>query len=477
MRPKNQWVLIVLGLIAVLIWMIPGCSDDDEVITDNGGDADCDSAAALIVIANDSLASQMDDVINVTLDNPDSSFRPREVDFSGLNELYEQAVTLCPTNPDAQFGSAFTGLMIYLADTALNNLIDRIKYAADTISYGSKVAPPLKMFPTIVDGRKLTPDGIPMTANGFVDILPSLVSLDFAIMDAAPDDPQISEIQDHFESQLLPKIANARIRLANILNDANYTFVITPEMQGNSGADSIVIDRTDFSVFLAVAYAAEAAIHIFLARDLDIYPYSIASVETALNSGSSFLNLRPGNHMDSAKVKILAAKDAVINAIDYLIAEIGTDQSYDLIEIPSGGLADLNEANDTIDYYFTYFDAPKDLDIIWTDHWIWIDDPYGGHSEAVKETLSVNVDISQFFDNPMNNPKNFLPGYTVSLTDLDSLMGACYEWTDDTFETWDWPDPTFNGLLPNMTDAMLREHLLDDGSSWIKSDCDTVDID
>lgn len=565
--PRKELLKLVVGLVVLFVWLIPGCGDD-EITKPPVPDIDCDSALTIIGAANDSLASQMNVVINQTLDNPDSSFRPRDIDFAGVNSLYEQAVAICPSNLDAQFGAAFTGLLLYLTDSELNDLVDRIKDVVDTMSSAAKMARPLRMLPDIDFGGPLAPDAIPMTAGGFVDALPSLVSLDYAVVSAAAADPQISEIQSNLENRLLPKIISARSRLVNILNSPGYTFTITPEMQGNNGADSVVMDRTDFSVFLAISYAAEAALHVFFARDLDINSYSLSDIESALNTGSTFLGLKAGGvgatHMSDAKTGILLAKDALVNAVNYLLAEIGsTDQTYALIEIPTGGAADLNQFRDSLNYYFTYFNGAKDIDVTING----------------KDTV-LSVDISKFFDAPMDNPKNFIPAYSITITEMDSLFAgfaamhfnrdkywdslqsiygltspndtpffdyhlpdqnsaefysmlsdrgvwpaygsrqfvfgwddlyhwggsdttniwyyesmkmrlyheyyedreeyfveACYQWTANLYTAWSFPDPTFNGLLPAMTSDKLKEMILNDSSSWQKSECDTLDFD
>jgi hypothetical protein len=472
---KSRKGFLIFALCTMLfLWFGFGC-EEDEVIT-NGQDEDCVRAAELVNSANDSLASQMDVAINQTLDNPDSSFRPRDIDFTGVYALYNEAALLCDTNIDAKFGAAFTGMLTFLTDTELNTLIDRIKYVVDTIEANSKIPLPLKMLPHINVGGPLAPEGIPLTVSRFGDVLPSLMSLDYGIMSAAGDDPVISEVQAVLENSLLPRITTSRSRITEILSNTGYTFTITPAMQGNSGADSVILDRTDFKVFQAILYAAEAVLHIACARDLDVATYTIDGLADKLMQDSSFLNLRSGNvgvnHMLSAKNSILSAKASLIIAADYLIAEIGTDQSYDLIEIPSNGAADINQFKDSLNHYFTYFDNPKELEIIWTKGW-----EYQGEPPVwtqVKDTLTMMVDISKFFDSAMVNPKQFLPDYTIMTQDLGAQTEVCFSWDANSYTNWTWPYPTFNGLLPEMTSQELKELIMNDSTSWKQSFCDTI---
>ncbi len=473
MRTVKKSLLPGLCTILILLWLGLGC-DEDSTGSDPA-ETDCQTAAGLITQANDSLASQMDVVINQTLDNPDSSFRPRDIDFTGVYNLYNQAANLCPENLDAKFGAAFTGMLTFLADTELNTLIDRIKYAIDTAEANSGVGGAIKMLPHINPGRPISPDGIPLTVSGFNDVLPSLMSLDYGLMAAAAVDPMISDVQAVLENSLLPRIDTAGTRMAEILNYPNYTFYITPAMQGNSGADSVLIDHTDFHVFQAVLYAASAVLHVACARDLNVAVYTIEGLADKLMQDSSFLNLKSGNvganHMTSAKTGLDSAKAALVLAVGHLIAEIGTVQTYDLIEIPGGGEADLIEFRDSLNYYYAYMNGPDELEIIWTDYWDYVGDPPVW--TAIKDTITMTVDIRQFFINPMNNPKQFLPDYTISTQDLGTQTEVCFQWDSTSYTTWTWPYPTFNGLLPGMTSQEFKD-IVTDSASWEQTICDTI---
>jgi hypothetical protein len=561
MSKSSKSLVVIIGSILVLLWLGLGCEEDKG--TDDGTPSGCTVAASLVDQANDSLGSMMVTIIDVTLDDPDSSFRPEDIDFTGVYDLYNQAATMCPSNLDAQFGAGFTGLLTYLADPELNDLIDQIKYLYDTSVTTPRTPKPLNLLPIINADGPLSPDAIPLRAGEFHDALPSLVALDLGLAELAADDPTISDIQNNLETRLLPKIIAARINLAAIINVPTFTFTITPAMQGNSGADPIILDRTDFSVMLAIAYSAEAVLHVFFARDLDFSEYSIAGVEEALNQGSTFLDLKGSGvgagHIATAKARIASAVGALTDALDYLAAEIGTDQTYDLIPVPSGGASEINYYKDALSYYYDYLVNPQDIDVFING----------------KDTI-ITVDLKQFFDNPMNNPKDFLPDYTLTLDLIDSFyidfaamhfnreaywdslqsiygisipndsptfdhhlpmlnnedfyrliaeysysgdgrqqfifgwddlqnycdptniwcyesnnmydysdywynpddisIAMCYTWGAGTFAAWTWPDATFNGLFPGMTESLLKELTYGDGTGWQQSGCDTSDF-
>lgn len=457
MRPKGRHFYGAMCMALCVIWLVQGCGEagpDDMT----GGETDCDRAAELVLIANDSLGSQLNYVEDEILEEADSSFRPGDIDFSGVNSLYEEAISLCPTNLDAQFGAAFTGLLIFLADEDLNNLYDRVKYLIDTMEANSGKLAPLGMLPDVNPGGFLAPAGIPLRVRHFGDVLPPLISLDYAIISTAADDPMINDLQQILESSLLPRIVSSRNRLLEVLGDASYTFTVTPEMQGNSGASQVELDRSDFRVFLAIMYAAEASVHIICARDLDIYPYNANGLENALHQDSSFLGLKPGgvgaNHMSSAKAGILSAEVALETAIDHLLAEINTDQTYDFIKVYPEDEEELQDIQDSLAHYRTYFYGPIELEVTLGDN-----------------DTTLTVDLRQFFDNPMENPKAFLPGYTITLEGENEITQVCYTWDANTFAEWSWPDVTFNGLLPGMMHDQFKEIIMGDGAGWLKSDC------
>jgi len=556
--------------------------DQADADGDGTGDAcegaltPCDSAALIVATANDSLGRQMYELIEVTLDDPDSTFRPHDIDFTGLNGMYQQATVLCATNIDASFGLAFTGLMVFLQDETLNDFIDRMKYVFDTLNFYPPS--PAAKLPGVVTGGSMTMDGLPLATDNIFRILPAFYELDRAVMRVAAGDPMISEFQTIIETSLLPKVVQARTYMDKVLSYPDYTFTITPMMQGNAGADDVILDRSDFQVIQASLYGAEAGLRIFLARNLDLTEYSDAGITTALDQSSSFLSLKAGgvglNHMQTAKDRILTAADHIDVALDNLIAEIGTDQFNDLIQVYPEDMQDLLDMKDSLTHYKSYFDGPKEWSVVYD----------------TADTFSTTVDISQFFDNPMDNPKLFLPTYDITIeaisgayigfvdqhfsrsaywAAMDTIYGLtfpydtadwsgdamsfvnhlpdgdnsefyyllyqeswnwgswtdvgrlqfvfgwddvtydgwgnvrsawsyysnnlweyhdlyenpdrviiCYVWEADTWGEWEFPDPTFNDLMPIMTNAELKDLIIENSPDfWQKSDCDTVSFD
>ncbi|MCK4857477.1 MAG: hypothetical protein KAT58_05890 [candidate division Zixibacteria bacterium] len=569
---KHANVILFAALVVTTCFCLLTIACDGE--SELNGPGNGDDYSVLIATANDSLGNQMFDLIENTIEDADSTLRPRDVDFTELHNLYLRISNQYPDGLDAKFGSAFTGLMLFLQDPDLNNLVDRFKYVYDTLTFNA--LPPLEWTPRFGGGGPLFVDGLPLHGDHILRLLPSLVSIDNAAIDAAASDPMISELQAILESGLLPKIVASRQRMADVLADTDYTFIVTPKMQGNEGADFIELDKSDFQVLQAGLYAAEAGLRVFFSRDLDIVSYQDVGVTEAARQNSGFLDLKQDgiglNHMQAARDLILEASDHLETALNSLINEVGTDQFNDLIQVYPHDLSDLYEIRDSLISYRHFFDGPRVLTVVFNDK---------------ADTFSTLVDINQFFNNPMDNPKRFVPSYTVTIeamsgfyksyagmyfsrdrywAAMDSIYGLtrpndtdtwsgdtssfsnhlpetdsdefyrllgelsdwyigdygcqqfvfgwddvefmgwgdprdpwsyssqrmwqylelykhpeqvriCYEWVADTFEDWDFPDPTFNGLMPNLTNPEIRDLVRDLGIDWKKADCDTTYFD
>jgi len=560
MNAARGMLCIVFALSAVML--APGCGDDDNPTAPQNGV----SSDSLLQVANDSLGRLMVEMVQETLDNLDSSFRPGDLDFTGVYGLYTRAVAGDPANKSARFGCAFCGLMSFLADDDLNGFYDRMKNLVDTVDLS-----PAGAMPQFSLGRGMVPEGIPSSGDRVGVLLYDPLRFSNRIASSALADPRISELQQIFEDRLLPLVQAARAHLTVIVDDPAFTFILTPEMQGNPGADPIELDRADFRIFLAAANAFESAIYLFLSRNLDLESWDMAGLINAAQRNSDFLSLRSGDYMATAKTRLLDAESILETAIDDLLAEIGSgeDQGDDLIAVYPGDADDLERIKDSLAFYRDYFNGPRNLCIVYNQDIEWYCDYYGCYPYEVADTFQIVVDIRQFFDNPIDNPKRLLPGYVLTLDTLpelyreyaalhfsrqaywDSLTsiygviypndsGAhwalprhlpdtdspefyrflayeqqsifgwddvynecspgvehpwcyysihqwtyqdlywdydeyelCYAWDAETFYEWVFPNPTINGLFPELTSDSLKDMLGVDESGWQQAGCGT----
>ncbi|MEE8576660.1 MAG: hypothetical protein V3T31_05340, partial [candidate division Zixibacteria bacterium] len=56
-------------------------------------------------------------------------------------------------------------------------------------------------------------------------------------------------------------------------------------------------------------------------------------------------------------------------------------------------------------------------------------------------------------------------------------VGACFSWEAADYDDLTFPNPTLNGLLPDMTSTDWKEDIYDTPSDWSQGDCDTTYID
>ncbi|HQL24954.1 MAG TPA: hypothetical protein PKY95_11100, partial [candidate division Zixibacteria bacterium] len=314
--------LAVLAPVAALA-LIFACSDSG---TDGPPvEGDCTTLTAQ---ANAALAALMQGDIDSIINHGDSTFRPHDVDFSIPHGLYQQALAADPNCADAKMGAAFTGVLMFMTDADFNSLVEKFKHAYDTLTFNPMR--PNSLAPAVGFGGDILTDAIPLKAGRFTGLIPSPLELDRAALRLAAVDPDLTALQDRLEESLLPKIRSARTRLLDLVADPDYTFEITPAMQGNEGAEPVLLDRSDIQLFIAMTYAAEAGLEVFFARNLSLSAYTTAGVEEALARTSEFLSLKSGGvgtqHMGNAKQCVLDAVNALKTAIGYLRAEIDTYQ-------------------------------------------------------------------------------------------------------------------------------------------------------
>ena len=126
------------------------------------------------------------------------------------------------------------------------------------------------------------------------------------------------------------------------------------------------------------------------------------------------------------------------------------DQTDDIIKIDpvgfnSGGFNDLTiESEDVDDARALIQDI---LDALTGPTEITVDE---GDTDDVVDDLVAMVDASKFFTNPIADFKALLAPYEVFTAVEDGETVGVFRWTDLNLDEWTLPDPTFNGILPEM---------------------------
>ncbi|MDD8018795.1 MAG: hypothetical protein PHP42_10520, partial [Bacteroidota bacterium] len=78
---------------------------------------------------------------------------------------------------------------------------------------------------------------------------------------------------------------------------------------------------------------------------------------------------------------------------------------------------------------------------------------------------TVQINLGNFFANLPQNPKqSWLPTYTVDTTAHGSIL---WRWQAQDYASFTFPDPTFGGLFPGMTNETLKRIMhIDEAFAW-----------
>ena len=191
--------------------------------------------------------------------------------------------------------------------------------------------------------------------------------------------------------------------------------------------EEVQIDYGDVQVLQGSLYLAEAGTLILTAYDLKI---DIDQIVSLLNSGSfniqtnllgkytNLLNLLPNQKLSQAKWLIKQGLPILNSAIDFIMARAGQDNHVFVI----------NNTAKANDYKNLIADLTGSLD-----------------GPTLIRKLGYRVDLSKFFDAP-KNLRNYLPSF-ISYNNRIFMVA-------NTF-----PEPTFGGILPDMTQDALSNLL------------------
>jgi hypothetical protein len=123
------------------------------------------------------------------------------------------------------------------------------------------------------------------------------------------------------------------------------------------------------------------------------------------------------------------------SAINFLKSETD-DQSDDIIKIGQSG--DRSISIEDIDTTLVYLD--KALNSLTTPQSISLT-----NADADGNDYTIRVNIAQLYNNPPQNPKTaWFPAYSV---DTSSSGAILWHWTNQTYASFTFPDPTFSGLF------------------------------
>ena len=386
-----------------------------------------------------------------------------QIDFSEAGRLYQEAIAADPRNTEAQFGVALTHLLALAANEDLRALQDSLNaYTGDDEGSGKLAIGVLSLAATAETASKS----------------PLLVAK--MTQDAIEDPLKVSDIQKTIEEEILPAIDYSLERLRIVEGDPDFTFELTPEMQGDEEEEPREIDlgevyMIDASLRLTKSFCLVATAYDFDFDDNGSYAFledgsneNVLRHMERLDKTGTFMTLRPAAALDDAKASILTAIEKIEQGMEAVRAETD-DQDDDIILADDlddlDEEIDLSDQDDLPDFFRdirTIGDAlSKAREIL--EGTVEIEADFDGDEGTPKQT--VVFDVGRFFDDPIRDLRTLLPYHTWHLDRLqnrnfaDELVltdagGAVLEASPPLI----FPDPSFGGVLKSIG---TNEELLD----------------
>jgi hypothetical protein len=360
-----------------------------------------------------------------------------EKDFSRAENLYREALAADPSNPSANFGAAFTRILGVFADTAIKNSVKRWE------GFDPESPSMLKF-------------GLPAGTGDMTVPTAALSKNLFKIIRAAQSDPPtITEMQTMIKNHLLPRVEYAIARMAVVEQHPAFEMRISGKMQGRPTATDVYLDMTEVYIMDAMLHGMKATIEQFLVFRFDLDRYNTRSIVAALQpTNATFFVLAPDGaaRAQSIKSSLLSAVGKIRSGVNFLKSETD-NQDNDIIKKGAGGIAQndldtvlvyLNKIESALTGVFTV--ELKDADSDGNDY-------------------TIQVSLNNFFSNLPQNPKQaWFPAYTIDTTAHGSIL---WRWQAQNYATFTFPDPTFSGLFPGMSNETLKRILyIDEAFSW-----------
>ncbi|NUN08063.1 MAG: hypothetical protein HUU54_02705 [Ignavibacteriaceae bacterium] len=426
MRQKSLFLLIPLLL---LIAFAPGCEENQ---TGEGTDptASKQKSEAAYKMMEDDMYMMMNGNFRNASDYD-------QLRFKQMNATFREAIELDPKNYEAKYGAALSEILAVYSDPEVNQLVKDFESAGN--SNKNAISGEMK--------RSL----IPLKTSDLQLPEEKIASLLFNINKVAlTDPPLISRVQAAIRNKLLPAIDYAIARLVECEAEPNFTFRVTGRMQGDNTLDMVTIYVTEVYFTNALLNAFKSGLEATLIYKFDLTDYSQASLVAALQpNNTSFFYMNTDGQTRAQNVK-----NAFLGAMNNIKSGIASLESFSgrrpdaVIKIGNSGDRTIKQQD--LDTLKKYID--KAIDAFNSTQTVEIKD-----ADSDGNDYTIKINISNFFNNMPQNPKTaFMPSYTVEPSGEDDIR---FDFVAQTYSEFTFPDPTFGGLLPDMSNETLKRIL------------------
>jgi len=356
-----------------------------------------------------------------------------QINMSAANSLFKEALTLDENNAQAQFGAAFTEFVMVYKDPDFNALIKDMDSSFNHSNSLKKL-----LSPTLLPGGTA---GMQVPINEAGGVVFSIMKL------AVKDPPLISRVQQVFRDKLLPRLDYAANLFAKLEANNSFKFVISGKMQGDPEIEAVALYPAEIYVMDAMMHGLKFAVDAFLVYKFDIPNYEQQTLVAALNQNSTnfFYLAADGNaRATAAKNDLTLIATKLLSGISSLETLSGTKPDA-VIKIGNNGIKQ-NDLDTTKKYLNKFKDA------ITQDVSVHLED-----ADSEGNSYDIRINLGNFFTNPVQNPKvSFFPAYTVEPRGTDDIE---LRFNAETYDQFTFPDPTFGGLFPGMTNTTLKRLL------------------
>lgn len=426
MRLKSLLYLLSLLL---LIAFAPGCEENQ---TGEGTDPTASKQKS------DAAYKMMEDdmylMINGNFRNASDYDQLR---FKQMNATFREAIQLDPKNYEAKYGAAITEILAVYSDPEVNQLIKDFENAGNS---GNKAL-----------SGEMRKSLIPLSTSEMTLPEQKIASFLFNINKVAlTDPPLISRVQAAIRNKLLPAIDYAIARLGECESEPNFTFRVSGRMQGDNTLDMVVIYVTEVYFTDALLNMFKSGLEATLIYKFELADYSQASVVAALQpNNTNFFYMNTDGQTRAQNVK-----NAFLGALNKMKSGIASLESFSgrrpdaVIKIGNSGDRTIKQQDlDTVKKYLN-----KGIDAFNSTQTVELKD-----ADSDGNDYTIKINISNFFNNMPQNPKTaFMPAYTVQPSGTDDIK---FDFVAQTYNDFTFPDPTFGGLFPEMTNDVLKRLL------------------
>lgn len=388
---KTRWTLMVLAVACVPILLV-GCSSNGN---GNGAPTADELFAEGVGYLEDSMAE-------IDIETPPWEW---SADMEEANAFFEDALDEDPDHCGALLLAALTRLVSVLQDPELGEILD-------------------DMFP---DERGGGPEDLIFRAFQ----KPDVYALHERLRTASRQDFHFSELQDYIEDAVIPALDYADGKLGQF-EDQDCEVVLELDIETEREVMEFEIDATDVYVLHAALDVVQATFLVAVSYNVDVDEGQ--TLQELIDVDPNFLSLRPGDHMQSALDELVEASDHLDNGATSMAGETDPQDT------------DILTNTDDMGYIPLGVGAADTLAMIASDLYDALTggvtlNPAEDSGDPMAPDVDVFVDLEEFFTDPLDPLTYYFPVHTWASP--DSMVIS---------EPFDFPDETFDGITPDMTD-------------------------